>query len=465
MANADIEIHLRNLGFTNASDYLDWCSRHGFKASLEKSQSVCLKEHKYWQEHQFQRSFSKSNKRKKSALNIIRLLVEDELNEALFAPAFVHLRDYCRRFSKEERSAFFDFLKHLEKVSKIVKPDFAVPQLGEQRGNTYIEALAKIFDRRGIWRRDYLEWRPATKNLDKQFSSLTRFLFAKYEIPLFLDHAWFANSYRERDIFIALAKGHNIRKINKTPFPFTKKMAHAFLQAPNHYTLNEAYRWAEIMSINGDIRLIEAVNQSRLGGNFEHRDFWFTVLQLFARNPMLDRRQVAPIIDYIYYQKFEGDHPPQPGFSMRGRTPTTLLRQTQRWHAELNLSRPRFNLKWAKSKILPFVGTFYSKEQDVHEIWRIVELTSSEELFEEGNIMDHCVATYDQSCKMGYCTIWSMRAGDKHHMRHEITIDVDPKAKIIREARGKRNAWPSDFHMEILKSWALREGLRLPLVY
>ena len=53
-------------------------------------------------------------------------------------------------------------------------------------------------------------------------------------------------------------------------------------------------------------------------------------LRFVADNPMLDPRQIGPVVDYLQFQKFEGaevegapgvwrhEPPPQPGLSMSG---------------------------------------------------------------------------------------------------------------------------------------------------
>ena len=71
------------------------------------------------------------------------------------------------------------------------------------------------------------------------------------------------------------------------------------------------------------------------------------MLQFFIANPMLDSAHIGPMIDYIHQQRFvsqdvfvapgvvERRGPPQPNFTMKGRTPASLLRQVEAWHRTL----------------------------------------------------------------------------------------------------------------------------------
>ena len=81
--------------------------------------------------------------------------------------------------------------------------------------------------------------------------------------------------------------GRNIRTAD-LPLPYTKRMAHLFLQAPDHFTVEMALRWGQVRGLGGSEVLASAVAATRLGRSFEHEDFWQTVLHFFVNEPMLD---------------------------------------------------------------------------------------------------------------------------------------------------------------------------------
>ena len=131
--------------------------------------------------------------------------------------------------------------------------------------------------------------------------------------------------------------GRSVRR-GRTPIPVTKRMVHAFLQAPAHYSIEAALRWGQVHALGGDAWLTEALVATQLGRSFEHDDFWVTAIRFFIANPLLDRCHVGPIVDYLQHQRFEArvvfvapgvrerQPPPQPNLSMHGRTADHLPR-------------------------------------------------------------------------------------------------------------------------------------------
>ena len=152
-----------------------------------------------------------------------------------------------------------------------------------------------------------LAWKPQTHNSRRQFASLARHLFAEWPVPAFMDSGWFLGNGRgaiqQQEWFLHVGRGQNIRTAD-LPLPYTKRMAHHFMQAPADLTVEAALRWGQIHGLGGSERLARAVLGTRLGTSFGHDDFWITVLQFFIANPMLDLAHVGPIIDYIEQQRF-----------------------------------------------------------------------------------------------------------------------------------------------------------------
>lgn len=186
----------------------------------------------------------------------------------------------------------------------------------------------------------------------------------------------------------------------------------------------------------------------------------------------LDPAQVGPVVDYLQHQRFvpqdilveEGEltglGPPQPGLSMKGRTPRSLLRQVREWYESLRMPRDVATLSWKTSGI----GAFRHVEREANDglrCWTIRELTSGEQLRREGAAMRHCVASYAGSCARRTTSIWSMRFEDGGRRFRVMTIEVDPATRTIRQARRRGNGPPNDKALGVLRRWAGREGLRL----
>ena len=331
----------------------------------------------------------------------------------------------------------------------------------------YIDGIIQINNHKGQWIRGIEDWKPKSRKLRVQFTSLAHHLFAKYEVPAFMDLVWFRSDkggYKYRNWYVHLGRGKNIRTAN-TPIKLTKKVAHYFLQAPDDYSIEEAIKFGEIKSLKGDRRLVEAILSTPLARGFRNNEFWNSVYKFFIENPFIDRAQVGPIIDYINNQKYlsweevvapgvaEIRLPPQPNFSMTGRDPNTLLLRVDAWHRQISKIIPSKNLFFKKSGINPFV-------KGKKEKWVITELLSGTELMQEGREMHHCVASYARSCALGKCSIWSMSFNDGYINKKCITIEVLKDGRIV-QCRGRYNRLPSATELNVIIDWALKEKLTL----
>lgn len=312
-----------------------------------------------------------------------------------------------------------------------------------------------------------------THNADRQFSSLARHLFCRYEIPAFMDGVWLHGSGQAQGWYMHLGLGKNIRSAAGLPVPLTRRMAHHFVQAPSHYDVNAAFRWAQVHTLGGNRRIADAVAETRMAQFFEDDAFWLSVLRFFIDNPMLDVGQYGPIVDYIWHKRFENRlvfidrgvaqeaGPEQPNFSMHGRDAHTLLRQVERWHRGLNRALSGVGLQWEKSRFRDFR---YKEGQDHsrnRKLWTIRELLSSNELAAEGQAQRHCVASYARSCFSGATSIWTMDLKETQVLQKKVTIEVHNSTKTIRQVRGLRNRLATGGEMEVLRRWADAEGLAL----
>ena len=265
-------------------------------------------------------------------------------------------------------------------------------------------------------------------------------------------------------------------------------MAHLFLQAPNGYTAGEAFRWCQVLGLGGEEPLARAVNGTFLGKSFEQEAFWSKVIHFFVNNPMLDPDEVGPIVDYIRNQKFtpqetvepggtvRREGPPQPNFSVKGRSAGKLLSQVEAWHRRLARETRLPDRTWAPSGI---VGFEVESEEDGTK-WTINELLSTKELVQEGRQQHHCVGSYSNNCRKGNISVWSMQVQDDEGGPYRVmTIAVQNKSRRINQARGRFNALPSGktpngrralerryqgylhHSRKILHAWREQEGLTM----
>lgn len=360
----------------------------------------------------------------------------------------------------------------------------------------FVMGLYRMASWQTFWVRQPEDWAAKSHNTHRQFSSLARHLFAKYDVPLFMDSAWLKDGnrdQREQEWFIHIGGGGNIRKAGKLPIPLTKMMAHHFLQAPDNYSITEAIRYGQVCGMGGSERLAEAVCGSPLrefGTELvrranaptlaacepvtdwvnEKEEFWQNVINFLIRNDnMLDLNQVAPIIDYINNQKyvpvgrvnvggtFVTLPPPQPGFSMAGRTIDTLLAQVEAWHTRLAKIKSSGNISWFTCGIEGLDRI--EGEVGNQKRYTVTELLTSADLKDEGAKMRHCVYSYAHSCSIGRTAIYSLKADTGHGLERRLTVEVSPKLRMITQARGKFNVASTPLDQRILQIWATQEKL------
>ena len=335
----------------------------------------------------------------------------------------------------------------------------------------YLEALINIAQYQWIWRRKLEEWKPTSHNREKRFSELLRYLFAKYDVPDFMDRAWFgegAENEKYKSWFLAIGDGDNIRKQSDLPIPLTKKMAHEFLQAPSNLTIKGALRWGQMKAMGAEGRMIRGVMATPLGETFENDEFWVSVLRMFIDDPFLEPENYGPIYDYLNEKKFGGRGvrwvegtlvelgPEQPNLSMKGRDSITLLDQVNRWHADLNKSPYLLkDLEWPSCGI----PGFETKEMDNY--YQISEILSSRDLRDEGVDMHHCIASYVNDCKSGKTAMYSMLRTLEHGSERELSMEVSVLTKTIVQARKRYNELPTSMDLRIVQSWAKQAGINI----
>ncbi len=374
------------------------------------------------------------------------------------------------------REAFEHLLHHVQVRTSLLR----LPTLGgrmETRGiQQIIAGLLAIASHRTDWLRSVETWAPIDANPHPQFASLAMHLFAKYPVPKFMTSVWLrgqdAESVKQQNWYKHIGLGRNIRTAD-LPLPYTKRMAHIVLQAPDHFTVEMALRWGQVRGLGGSEVLASAVVATRLGRSFEHENFWQTVLHFFVNEPMLDPSHVGLIVDYLNDQRFVpqgmlieegelGQDPPQPNLTMKGRTRRSLLRHVEEWHKQLRQRPKVMPIHWNRCDI----GEFHyvekeRRDQELPRTWTIRELLSSGELYREGVAMQHCVVSYVRTCARRASSIWSMRIENTLRRDRVLTIEVDMKRRMICQARRRRNASPNGRSREILDRWARQERLTI----
>lgn len=462
--------HMRRIDAATVEEYLAWCGEHGFSRRLDKGWGALKKEREEVAARRVRASFAQARKFSKP-IDALTSALAGELEPGELRAG--DLRTACELLCKLRDGG----RPHVEELSEMLRAVAARARflmddevVGDRRV-PYLRGLVTLNERRGQWLRPLDEWRPRSHNRRKQFASLARHLVADYPVPGFLDAAWLRRdkgSHAHRDLFVHIGRGNNPRT-GRTPVPLSKKEAHFFLTAPDHYSIEGAVRWGQVLALGGSPRLVDALVATPLGATFAHEEFWSSVLRFFVDNPMLDPASVGPLIDYIDHQKFRStdvvqadgrvrtEPPPQPGFSMARRTPAALLAQMERWHARLGRAHAAGAVSWAPAGPAEFT---WETGRTNAKVWTIRELRSSQALLLEGRAMKHCVSSYARSCAAGRCSIWSLEVRSRDGLEKRQTVEVSRQGVIV-QSRGKLNALPKQQDLDVLRRWAEREGLAL----
>ena len=455
----EMQAHIHQLGIPSVDAYKEWCRAHNFSQGLDKNTRQRRDELYVLTRAQAMKIMTKE-KKDRNLQEILPKIYNQELrSENIQNPV---IRAILVAFEGSiAPKVLLKLLLYLEENSDLLKEI------------TYIQGIAALANHHESWIRSHEKWKVKKHNRSRQFSELARHLLAAYEVPFFMDSVWFNGNVTHQNWFKHIGTGQNIRTASDIPIPLTKKMAHHFLQAPRHYTIEEALRWGQVHALGGDKYLADALRGTRLTETFSNDNFWINVIRFFIANPMLDVSHVNPIIDYIWHQKYENRRvfiergvareigPAQPNFSMRRRTPETLLRQVEAWHGELGRVSKSRELEWYGSEIGEFHLLEGSEAARNMKFWSIRELLSSDELIDESQALRHCVSTYARSCHTGRSSIWSMEIEDENGRRKILTIEVAPREKVIRQVRGRRNRLATPKEKNLLGQWAEQEGLQL----
>jgi hypothetical protein len=340
-----------------------------------------------------------------------------------------------------------------------------------------VEALVNLARFRSAQIRPADEWRGSPSSWRLSVASFAQHLVCKYQVPIFLASSWYSagdlDADKKRKWFVAHARGASFRSLD-LPIAMTRKMEHIFLASHDHLAVERAMRRAELLALGMPVEFIQAILSTRVATDLKHSEFWRTVWNfLIASASNLDPAQIGPMIDYI--QAIRHDRvamekprgiveidPPQPSFSIKGRTVQSMLRLMRVWHRSLGSGRT--GLTWTPSTLQPMLVEEPSPNASAPPgVWQLLELTNSAELRAEGATLHHCVASYANRCVQGMSRIWSLRFRRGEDVRHVLTVEIDPKRRAIVQARGRANRPASGKPLRLVQHWAGRERLRLAL--
>jgi len=278
-------------------EYRQWCVSNGFSRKLKKHWKQRSRERFHVEQAAAKERLKQKKREQRNSIQTLADICEGRLKESDVTQP--HLQRLCQvvrpqsgphQGKQVNKKSLLKLLSHLHQCrAKVFDGSPVISAWGDCLGNTYIEALALMAVYAGSWLRSIESWKPRSHSASRQFTSLLRHLFVQYDdMPAFFDSVWFASRTRDcekrRNWYVHVGKGQNIRTCD-LPIPFTKKMAHYFMQSPHDVTVNQAIRMAQVYGLGGDERLARAIFGSRLTESFEYKKFWESVIRWFISHP------------------------------------------------------------------------------------------------------------------------------------------------------------------------------------
>lgn len=378
--------------------------------------------------------------------------------------------------SSRTREAFHRLFLHVRARSCLLDSRGGAGRPPGHDAEVMIAALLALAERSAQWRRPVEDWRPRDAeevfSRARQFRSLAGHLLAKYPLPGFFTSVWHRRDERLKDWYVHLGGGGSVRSLD-LPLPYTRLMAHHFLLARDHFSVEQALRWGQVRGLGGSMPLADAVAGTRLGSSFDCEDFWLTVLHFFVNHPELDPALVRPIVDHLHEERFERvwrfDEslseitlgPAQPRLAMKGRTPRSILRQMA---DQLGFRPHKASLgggEWGAMTIAGFEYAERASGSHGARVWAIRELLSRRELRALGRVLRNCVGRYASLCRTGRSAIFALNLQDQLGTRPVLAIEVEPTRRRIVQAKGFLNKAPRPKLRRILELWAGDRGLTL----
>ena len=262
---------------------------------------------------------------------------------------------------------------------------------------------------------------------------------------------------------LLLGTGGNIRD-NIQQIPFTKKMAHLFLEKSNYVFVllkslgaddNLAYFFSkEIFKHNN----IPSKNDLLIRHYERYVPFLTKIVdwdsEIRAHCTVVEQRRLQFVMKLMGYVSHLIQD--EPNFSLQGRTAASFIRLSEEYYRQLEERRNTIFSAYSS-----WTGADYAAFETVVEQYKfkIIQLKTQKDLREEGSLLKHCVSGYSRGCYYGNLSIWSLRRFKNNTWQSEVTIEVCKNRNIV-QAKAKYNAKPDPKFLNIIKDWAKQENLK-----
>ena len=338
-----------------------------------------------------------------------------------------------------------------------------------------------------FWVRDPLSWIPDNGN------SLLEHLFVEYQAPPCLKKCWYKTATEENlqwlMSYILYVQGGSV-KLMATNFEWavaSNKLWHQLFQAPAHLSPDEAVLYCEVKRLNGSDDIYKAITANQAyainllsNPNKSTVEFWYSMVRWITLNEdQIIGTEMSRILIWARHQFTEFAKTGKL-FTMNGRSCTKVQKETLDYHRAIVARRLEMarrielrrlaaiarqeeeDARAEEARVIEYDNYYLSPSLSWEKLglssyvprksndqWQFVELTTSAELSREGELMDNCVAGYDESCNEGLSAIVSLRFNGKNR----VTIEIDPETRTLIQALGYQNQDINQDEKRLIKQW------------
>lgn len=334
---------------------------------------------------------------------------------------------------------------------------------------------------------------------------LLEHLFVRYQVPAFLKPCWSQavdeNSVRWLLCYLMYAQGGSLKTLAQRFgwSPLSKKLWHQLFNCPAHLSPLHAVLYAEFKRLGGwdeDFACLLANKSYAIDllepATTDGRDFWYdTCRWTISHQFELSAIEHCKILWWARHQYTEHTRRGE-RYRLQGRSKAKVLADFsvyEQAQEQIRLARARMaerarQVSMARDAERQRLREEAREQQAMREAllaqrheddyaddvpidvswnnhcwnwsttahgthWKIVELTSSAELYDEGQAMEHCVGGYSRDCVDGHSAIFSLRSDGNR----AVTIEVDPLCKQLVQVQGRFNAEPKRAEMWVVNAW------------
>ena len=316
------------------------------------------------------------------------------------------------------------------------------------------EAIVQLGRVQELFVRPLSTFMPRTRSRHATWDALVGHLCFRYASPPLLEACFLEHNLGidGRRVAPRIGDGLSWRNTN-LPITMTKKAAHALSTSKARFSsLTAAVRWAQATSLGVSPAKWAALSSAVPSLTSNKEDVVIAFYDFVARCAVDDLAFVAQEVARV------------DDLAFKGRTPATLLRWARAQKRERELrDAGRFDVGPLPRCVVD--GGRYVLHREVESglaprIFTVEQIVDGEALVAEGIAMKHCVGTYATTAKSGETALFTMTVGhDGATPRRCVTIELNPKAREVRQVRGKANRRPDVDERGIVLAWAAERGL------